>query len=316
MTTTCRFDARRRPGRCRSSRAAGAVNVRANRRCSRSPPRWASSATNSTISTSIVQRAGTFIEHVRQLRQLIRFMVRNLVTSCNVLGGLLSGRENPCAPASEQLAAAATAIVELEDLAPLRRPPPRQRALTADGQRRAGVTTHMELWYPRPLASSGANLTRTLITACALALSLSACKKKDDAQSAQTADDMKAGDKSSVPQPPGNSIEAVDKPSDAPAPTFANQAAYEAKTIPLFDAVVATYKADGTNCDKLGADLNKLVTHNHELFLSAVAWEHANPAANHVLAWSSAIYLTAAVPSINKCKANKPYADAMSMIPV
>jgi hypothetical protein len=82
------------------------------------------------------------------------------------------------------------------------------------------------------------------------------------------------------------------------------------------DAVIATYVADKTNCDKLAVDLGKLVTDNMDTFVAATAYEHAHPADKRVLAWSSARYLNAAVPSINACGTNKAYAAVMSMIPV
>ncbi|GEM_PF-5557740 len=142
-------------------------------------------------------------------------------------------------------------------------------------------------------------MIRILITACLL---ISACKKKEDAgATAQTAP---------------TSVDV--KPSEAkPAGlAFATAAEYEAKTSPLMDAVIATYVADGTNCDKLAADLRKLVIDNKDTFNAAVAYEHAHPADKKVLAWSSQPYLVAAVPSINACKENKAYSDAVSMIPV
>src|SRR5260221_3128789 len=143
-------------------------------------------------------------------------------------------------------------------------------------------------------------MTRTLMSACALVLVLSACKKKDDAKPAPIAGDMKAGEASEVKSTAG--------------PVFATTDEYEAKTTPIMNAIIATFVADGTNCEKLASDLSKLAVDNHDVLLAATAWEHANPAANRVLAWSSRQYLEAAVPSINACKEKPAFADAMSKI--
>ncbi|MDB4956824.1 MAG: hypothetical protein JWO36_4393 [Myxococcales bacterium] len=144
-------------------------------------------------------------------------------------------------------------------------------------------------------------MTRTLISACVLVLVFSACKKKDDAKPAPAAGDMKAGDKAS-------------EVKSTTGPTFATAAEYEAKTTPVMNAIIAAFVADGTNCDKLASDLSKLGVDNHDTLLAATAWEHANPAANRVLAWSSRPYLEAAVPSINACKEKPAFADAMSKL--
>jgi hypothetical protein len=158
-------------------------------------------------------------------------------------------------------------------------------------------------------------MCRTMITTYALVLALSACKPKDEPKLAPEADHVKSTDRPTAAKLNLDDRKPADPPAAArPVLVFASQSEYEAKATPLFDAVIAAYKADGTDCSKLGADLSKGVTDHQDMWLAAVAFENAHPADKHVLAWSSSPYVSAAAPGINACKDNKAYADAASSI--
>jgi hypothetical protein len=144
-------------------------------------------------------------------------------------------------------------------------------------------------------------MIRTSLAVCAVVFAWSACSKHDDVK----------------PAPPAAEPTQLDQTS-GPAPTatisYATAAEYEAKATPLMAAVMAVFAADGTSCDKLGADMTKLVLDNKQAFRAAIDYEHAHPADKKVLAWSSKEYLVAAMPSINACRDNKAFSEAMLAI--
>lgn len=76
---------------------------------------------------------------------------------------------------------------------------------------------------------------------------------------------------------------AVPAPSTQPVITPAggiNTAAeYEAKAFDLMDKITAVFAANGTNCDKLAANLERFVAQNKDALAATDQFEAANPSA-------------------------------------
>lgn len=113
-----------------------------------------------------------------------------------------------------------------------------------------------------------------LTTLLGLAVSLTACGKKDDA--------AKADDKAK----PAADMKATDKPADKPADKMApppaaggemTAADYEAKNVKMMDAAVADFKDVGDDCGKAAAALSKFVDSNMAEMANMEKFEKAHP---------------------------------------
>src|SRR4051812_21422213 len=104
------------------------------------------------------------------------------------------------------------------------------------------------------------------LTTCTLLLLTTGCKKKDEAKTADPTTEAKPGEAKPTEAKPTEA-----KPAAGGAIT--NAADYEAKGTELMDKMTALFVADGTNCDKLAADVSTFLDENKDAFTSSKAFE-------------------------------------------
>jgi hypothetical protein len=130
---------------------------------------------------------------------------------------------------------------------------------------------------------------RILIALSSSLLFFAACKKKDDG-----------------------------KPAAASGP-IANTADYEARGNALFDKMISIFQADGKECDKLAADLNKFMDDSKSDMEAMTTYDKAHPADkeafNKKIEARADDLMKALAPAMEACKDNKALADAMAKMP-
>ncbi|HEY0253676.1 MAG TPA: hypothetical protein VGC41_19225, partial [Kofleriaceae bacterium] len=109
----------------------------------------------------------------------------------------------------------------------------------------------------------------------------------------------------------------------APAPaamTIASYDDYKKAGDELMTAMVGAFKADGTDCDKLGGDLDKIITDRKATFDSVKAYEaghkddkkkYDNDPASKA---SQKAFMDAAMPAMQSCKDNAKMKAAFSKL--
>jgi hypothetical protein len=157
----------------------------------------------------------------------------------------------------------------------------------------------------------------------AAALALTGCKKKDDG-AAKTDDkatpasaDDKGVSKSDTPAAKSDdkpTAKTDDKAAPAGASDIASNDDYVKRGTAMMTKFSGIFKADGTDCDKLGTDLVPLLTDPEVKALDA--YEKAHPEVKKLLddATKDQMKEMAAIvePATTKCKDNPKFADAMS----
>jgi hypothetical protein len=108
-----------------------------------------------------------------------------------------------------------------------------------------------------------------------------ACKK-DDKKAAEPAGDKKPPEAQDAAPPADAPDIDAPPPIDAAVPDaapvkFANAAEFEAKGTGLTNSILAVFKTAGKDCDKLAADLTKVLDDNLGLIEGIRAFEKENP---------------------------------------
>jgi hypothetical protein len=154
--------------------------------------------------------------------------------------------------------------------------------------------------------------TRFLIAACSVLLAFTACKKKDDA--AKT--DQGSGSAATATKPT-ESKPAETKPAGGGDITSA--ADYETRGNALMDKMIGIFAADGKDCDKLAADINKFLDDSKGDMDAVMAYEKAHPDDKKAMDKKNEAktkeFMEKAGPAIEGCKDNKALQDAMAKMP-
>lgn len=119
-------------------------------------------------------------------------------------------------------------------------------------------------------------MLRILLLSCLL---LSACKKKDEAKPVEPTVVEKKVNAPEAPKLPATEPGKVAEPSKPAAVKISNAAEYDTKATDLTDKIIGVFVAGGTDCDKLAADLTKLIDEQGGLFAGLKDFEAANPEA-------------------------------------
>ena len=90
---------------------------------------------------------------------------------------------------------------------------------------------------------------------------------------------------------------------------------YVAKGTAMLDKMTAIFAADGTDCDKLAADITKFMADNKGTMDAAKEWEKAHPddkkAMDKKAEPQEKAFMDKAGPAIDKCKGNKALEEAL-----
>ena len=153
---------------------------------------------------------------------------------------------------------------------------------------------------------------RILIAACAVLLSFTACKKKDDTTAASG-----SGSAATTATKPTESKPAETKP--AGGGDIANASDYETRGNALMDKMINIFATDGKDCDKIAADMNKFMDENKGEIDSIMAYEKAHPDDKKAMDKKNEAktkdFMEKAGPAMESCKDNKALQDAMAKMP-
>ena len=120
-------------------------------------------------------------------------------------------------------------------------------------------------------------MTRILLVSCLL---FAACKKNDEAKpAAPQAAEKKVDDKAPAAAATPPELPKTGEPAKVAAAgvTIANAAEYDTKATELTEKVIGAFTANGKDCDKLAAELSKVIDDNRATFDGLKAFETANP---------------------------------------
>lgn len=150
--------------------------------------------------------------------------------------------------------------------------------------------------------------TNLSILLLATSLSFIGCKKKDNAAAPP------AESTATKPADPA----AAGTPAPAAGAAIASDDDYVKSGIVMFDKLLAIFKADGTNCDKLADDITKMADENSAMIKASDAYEKAHPDAKKKFEDATKdkmkAFEEAAEPLGTACKDSKKLQDAMNKL--